>query len=582
MAQESVAPHGDLIPSGLVGTSSDMASSSAVRQIQYKKGQPPILGEAFGSRWNDNSIQWATLPGGGIIGFDLNKLTLADYRMMRDHYQVNASLSVLSFMMHQLQWKIECDNKTIRDFCQENLANVWTRLVRALSQAFWSGYSPNILQWENDLGSRRVVLTKIKDLVPEEASVRWKLVDGYAPPDMIPPKIRVYDGINTLGSNYPIPVDNTLWYPLLMENGDYYGRKLLRPAFTSWFFSIIVHLFSNRYFERCGEPVPIGRAPYDDELDVNGAKVPGRQVMMQVLQALRNRSAVVLPDQRSVMGTETKYDYDIQYLESQMRGADFERYLMRLDEEISLALFTPLLMLRTADVGSYNLGTQHTLVYMQMLNALAGDWKEYIDKYILAKMVGINFGPNAKPAKIKFRKLGDDRSDYVKTMLQQLLASGGVKPDFEELGSIAGLSLKEVEQITEPSAKPDPNADPNADPEADPNADPKAQDDSGKADSKGSKSDNAHQVILQMYARLEPQFRKSARDGSVDADFEPDLGYQRQLCDALRRQGVKDSNGVYSSIRAWLSSFAGMEFDSCDQALDVVKVGLESKIEELC
>jgi hypothetical protein len=569
-AQDSSVPRGELIPSGLVDKNGNMLASAS----SHKKGTPPVTGEAFGSRWNDNSVQWTSLPGGGVIGFDLNKLTLADFRIMRDHYQVNASLSVLSFMMHQLQWHVECDNKTIENFCNENMEQIWTRLVRGLSQAFWAGYSPNILQWENDIAGRRIRLTKIKDIVPEEARVNWKSVDGWAPPGSIPPKIKVYDGIRTLGSNWPVPPENTLWYPLLMENGDYYGKKLLRPAFTSWFFSIIMHLFSNRYFERFGEPVPVGRAPYDDELDINGEKIAGRQVMMQVLQALRNRSAVVLPDSRSVVGTETKYDYDIEYLESQMRGADFERYLMRLDEEISLALFTPLLMLRTADVGSYNLGTQHSLVYQQMLNALAGDWKEYIDHYILGTMVDVNFGANAKRAVMKFRKLGDDRMDLIKTMMQQLLATGGVMPDLEQLGQIAGMTLNEVQTVTAPPA--DPAADPAA---ADPNADPAA--DPAAGGGKG-KSANARAVVLQMLARIEPQVRKAFRNGRVYEDFAPAPGYERQLSDALKAAGATDPESAHGHITAWLSSFAGMEFGTESEVLELVKNGLDSKVDDLC
>jgi hypothetical protein len=52
-----------------------------------------------------------------------------------------------------------------------------------------------------------------------------------------------------------------------------------------------------------------------------------------------------------------------------MRGADFERYMTRLDEEMSIGLFTPILLLRTADVGSYNLGQGHMQIYLWMLNA---------------------------------------------------------------------------------------------------------------------------------------------------------------------------------------------------------------------
>lgn len=553
-AQESGAPNalsGDLIPSGIVDAKGNMMAS-AVQPAQHKKATGPKLGEAFGSRWNDSSVTWSQLPGGGVVGFDLNRLTLADFRLMRDHYQVNASLSVLSFMMHQLQWRIECDNKTIQAFCQDNMDQIWTRLVRAMSQAFWAGYSPNVLQWENDVAGRRTMLTKIKDLVPEESRVNWKSVEGWAPAGHAKPKIKVYDGIKIFGAGWPVPVDNTLWYPLLMDNGDMYGKKLFRPAFTSWFFSIIMHLFSNRYFERFGEPVPVARAPYEEELDVDGNKVSGREVMMNVLKALRSRSAVVLPDQRSVVGTETKYDYDIEYLESQMRGADFERYLMRLDEEISLALFTPLLMLRTADVGSYNLGQTHTQAYLQMLNALSGDWKEYIDHYILSKMVDFNFGPNAKRARITFRKLGDDRMDIIKAILQQLTANGGVMPDLEQLGEIAGLTLNEVEVVTE--APPAPGDTPPAD----------------------ASSDNARRVAEQMFQRLRPQILKAFRAGRVSEEFAPSPGYQRQFDEAL------GAPGTHAEVASWLGSFAGMEFETSTEVLDLVKRGLERKVDEVC
>lgn len=533
---------------------------------KFKKSTPPKLGEAFGDRWSSNGLDFRTLPGGGVLQFDLNRLSLADFRLMRDHYQINASLSVLSFMMHQLDWKIVSDDERVKKHCQDNMAEIWTRLVRALSQAFWAGYSPNVLQWENDLTGKKVMLTKVKDLVPESSLVNWKFVDGWAPPGGAKPKLPVYDGIKQIGAPYAIPTENTLWYPLLMENGDWYGRKLLRPAFTSWYFSILIHLFSNRYFERFGEPVPVGRAPYDEELDINGKKVAGTSVMMGILQNLRNRSAVVMPSQRTVTGTTAEYDYTIEYLESQMRGADFERYLMRLDEEMSLAMFTPLLMLRTADVGSYNLGTQHSQVYMQMLNAISGDWKQYIDAFVLDRMVDFNFGPNAKRAKIVFRKLGDDKFDLVKAILQALLTQNVVKPNMEELGNIAGLTLEEREILTEPTSTPPPAGD-------DSDGGQEEEEDNPDAEA-------ARRVVSDMYARVVPQIQRAFREGTFGNGFSPDLGHRRQLESALGGRGV----GVHGRMTAWLEDLvsSGVEsFANVEECLRVVKTGLSNTAEEV-
>lgn len=513
----------------------------------HKKAAPPKLGEAFAPQWQDQDRSYYNLPGGGIIQFDLSRLTLSDFRMMRDHYQINASLSVLTFMMHQLDWRIECDNEKIRKHCEENMRVVWTRLVRALSQSFWAGYSPSILQWENDIAGKTIQLTKIKDLVPEQCEIHWKTIEGWAPSGKPKPKIKVYDGIQQYGAGWPIPPENTLWYPLLMENQNWYGRKLLRPAFSSWFFSIIMHLFSNRYFERFGEPLPVGRAPYDDTMDINGKKVKGTEVMLGILSNLRSRGSVVLPNEKSGAPGHEQYDYGIEYLESQMRGADFERYLTRLDEEISLSLFTPLLMLRTADVGSYNLGTTHAQVYMQMLNAMAGDWAEYIDGYILNRMVDINFSPTSPRARIIFRKLGDDKSEMVKSMLQQMLASKSVKPDLAQLGDIAGLTLTEVKEVTE-SEPTDPPAE---DPEG---TDPDGE--TGREDTGSGESQNARSIATAMYRRIQAQITKANRDGTLGNGFVADLGFRRQFVDALVAEQAADrpaAEATYARIEGYVA-----------------------------
>jgi hypothetical protein len=442
--------------SGLV----DQYGRPLVSQQQFKKATPPATGEAFGS-WAGRDISYLSLPGGGTIGFNLNNLSLSDYRKMTEHYQIHSSLAVLSFLMHQSEWRIECSDKKVAAHCEENLREMWTPLSRALSASHWSGFAPNVLQWENDAQGRTTQLAKIKDLIPEEVVVNWKEVEGYAPPGHIKPKFKIYDGIKQIGQPYPIPVEATLWYPLLMENGDHYGKKLLKPAFTPWFFSLLVHLFANRYYERFGEPTPIGRAPMDDDVPLVNADgtttdMNSRDYMLKMLQNIRNRGVIVLPNDRNpadqnVTGTARAYDYEIEYLESQMRGADFERYMTRLDEEMSIGLFTPILLLRTADVGSYNLGQGHMQIYLWMLNALNGDRKWYIDNYLLPRMVDYNFSPNAPRAKIKFRKMGNENSTLIATLVQALVNGNRATVDLDQLGEVAGLDLREVRQLTKPT-----------------------------------------------------------------------------------------------------------------------------------
>lgn len=373
------------------------------RQISqsYKKAKPPKTGPVFGD-WAGRDMQYASLPGGGAMLFDLSLLTLSDFRQMRWHPQVNISLSILNFMFHQIEWQIspvdsnDSAGKKIAAACEENLRFIWSQLVGAINQAFWAGFGPTVIEWENNPKTGFIEMTRFKDLVPEECEVNWREVDGYAPPGRMKPKFRVYDGIIQGGGaqGWPIPTDNSFWYPLLMENGDYYGRKLLKPAFTPWYFSTLVHLFANRYYERFGEPTPIGRAPYDADVELaDGSVVTGRQAMEDIMDNLRSRGVVTLPSDRDPATKE--FDYSLEYLESQMRGVDFDRYLGRLDEEISMGMFTPILLFRSGDVGSNSLGVQHTQCVHPDTPVLCADlvWRKAGDLEVGQEIVAFDESP---------------------------------------------------------------------------------------------------------------------------------------------------------------------------------------------
>jgi hypothetical protein len=420
----------------------------------FKKAAPPATGPSFDNTWLD---QYQPFAGSPAIMFDVSKLTLTDYSEMRTHPQVHASLSMITFMLHQCDWYVECEDQKIADLVEQNLRLIWTQLVRGLSTAYWAGYSPMVLEWDNANNDANIFISKVKDLPPGQAAVNWKEVPStYRPPGVsnhIVPKVKVFDGIKKTGLSYPIPPEQSFWYPVLREHGNYYGRKLLQPAFVPWYFSLLVHLFSNRYFERFGEPTPIGRAPFQEEFQFkneNGEDVEmtGKQVVENAMQRLRSSGSVVLPSDRDpTASVRSEYMYDIEYLESQMRGADFERYLSRLDEEISLAIFTPMLLMRSGDRGSLNLGVQHTQTWMHALNALASDIKEYIDPYICERIKGYNFSPKAPPVQWKIRPFGRDNVETIRAMITTLLRTGAASVDLDDLGMALGMRLSEVREV---------------------------------------------------------------------------------------------------------------------------------------
>ncbi|URG17378.1 portal protein [Rhodococcus phage Mbo2] len=576
---------------------------SSAMFAKKEKISKPLLGE-LGNPWSGIERPNTKWFQQNTLQFDTSRLTIEDYRMMTDHYQVNSSLTLLSFMLHQMEWKVECDNVKIAKHCEDNLGQIWTRVVRALSQAFIFGYSPNALRWENDPGSGRLIISKVLDFRPEDCRVHWKEVEGVVKRDTIggshKRKVKIFDGIDQLG-HPTIPVSNSLWYPLLMRNGDYYGKKLLNAAFQPWFFSNVLHLYANRYYERFGEPVIVSRAPFEEEKDVgNGQKLPGNLLMAGLATMVRNGSTVVLPNDRAQNGLDGvgNFEYTMEYLESQMRGADFERMLTRYDQEISLALFTPLLMMNAADGGSFNLGVVHTQMYLAMIRAIADDWKEYIDRYLLRPMAQQNFGPNAKLPQIKFQKLGKVPEETGRALLQQLLTSGNdghaVNVNLEEASQALGLTLEQGEELNLNVA--DPNAiDPTA---ADPAkkdavvrpAEPKRKDTrvgrperegTGKGTQKKGASVNSSAVAASIATRLSGQFLKSYRDGVQPSDFQADIGYHRQLSDlfASRSDAVNFTDDAEGWVNAYYEIFHASDNPLESEMRDVLTRGLVAQIE---
>lgn len=533
----------------LVDKNGNAISSSDYAKPKVKSKKSPKIGELITSFGEDaKGMPLLTATARNNLQWDTSRLVLSDYRLMRDHYQVNSSLSLLTFMLHQSQFTVECKNKKVADHCEMNLRRVWTRLVRALSQAFWAGYSPNALQWENDEHEGKVMLTKIKDLRPEQCSPRWKKVGGIGkvandPDEIIDNagnrisnngKAKIFDGIKQIGYE-SIPVENSFWYSLIQENGNMYGKKLLNAAFQPWFFSLLIHMYSNRYFERFGEPVIIARAPYDDVVDVEGmGNIRGNDLMRRFTHMVRNGAAPVLPNslQQTGISNGDKYEYDMEYLESQMRGADFERYLERLDQEISLALFTPVLMTSTGSGGgSFNLGLTHANSYYHQLNAILGDWKEYIDNYILQPMARYNFGDKVDRVEIKFRRLGGTDPETLRMVFSTLVSQNKVMPDLVEMGQELGLTLEEIEQVVEPPEPVDPNAD-SLDPD---NPDSNTQDPNNKQPQKDTRqgrpersprpkgTDKKGKVSSGLAKRLEEQF--------ISGKDIPDAGFKARYCD---------------------------------------------------
>lgn len=407
----------------------------------FKTNYDPSLAKGTDYPTDYRNLMWF-LPTGQVLYKNLDDLTIGDYYYMKDDYQISACLNSITLTLKGIDWSIECKDKKIKDFVTENLKEIWSETIDGLSQAFWAGYSPMVKIFKIEGKGEFKGLYKIKqvkDLPPANCEV---LLDD---------QTGEFQGFKY--NDKEVESQYAFWYAFKMQHGNYYGTHLLKSAYVPYFFSQIIHMFANRYFERFGEPIVIGRYPSEEKSisPISGLVEESSATMNTIVSRIRNHSSLVLSSNKLKDDdgkiSET-YEWDVQYLESQMRGADFERYLARLDAEKSKAIFVPQpeLLLSAGKVGSTNLGIEQKETFLMFLNSVAQDAKKFIQKYIVDKMVEYNFGIGAK-ADLTFESLGKLSESTLRAIITSEIKAGNSRVDVEDLADKLGIKLFEVGEL---------------------------------------------------------------------------------------------------------------------------------------
>lgn len=386
-----------------------------------------------------------------------DNIPLSTYREMRLNPQISAALAVITFSIQRTDWYIESKDPKVKEMCEYALRLIWNRLIRSISKSFSFGFSPNVKVFSLDEKTGWVVISKIKDLKPELCKVK---VDKFGNYDGF-----YYSAQGSFSSTIPsfeslIAPEYTFWYTDNMEDGNLYGESRLKHIYTSWYTSNKVHLFANRYYERFGDPLLLGRAPTGAKVkDSDGKTRDAQQVMVETLKELRNNSVAVLPAAKDESGN---YLYDAKYIESQMRGQDFETYLRRLDMEMLRGLFVPGLIYGGESGGSFALGEEQKNTFLANVEGILANIKDYIDLYILPILVQMNMGDNAAEARWNYQPLDKLTETLLTQIVVEMIKTGKVTPEVEDISKRLGIQLKEVPKEDQPNQNPIvPGQDPN-------------------------------------------------------------------------------------------------------------------------
>lgn len=400
-----------------------------------KKELKVKVGKTLGIIGGDHYFTPYTLPDGTVYATDT--ISIATYRKMREDYQISACLNVLAFTIQKMDWYLIGEDEKVKDFCEKSIKKIWNQLVKVMVKSFWAGYSPATKVFEYDENLKGINYKEIRDLAPESCRVKIDKNGGFDGFKQFPGQSNQQD------INYKY----AFWFTNQMENGDLYGKSMLKAAYKPWYYSEIIHLFANRYYERFGEPAVVGRAPIADIVkDSNGNAVDAINSIKSAGEGLKSHSVLGIPSDRDENGN---FLFDISYLESQMRGVDFDTYLKRLDMEKSRAVFVPDLLLGTGRVGSYELGKEHKATFITGLMGLFDDFGNSIEKYILPQLVEYNFGSSVQIPEFSYLPLTKTSEDSLVYIMQAYLNGNPGTLDALKLATKLGVPMKDAKEVLE-------------------------------------------------------------------------------------------------------------------------------------
>jgi len=370
------------------------------------------------------------------IKYNASLISLETYRKMSKHYQVKAAIKTIGYSLQQIDWFIQADNETVRNVSTIAIDKIWNRLIRAISKSFIYGFSPciKVFTVEKINGKDYVIYKRIKDMKPSDCTVKvdkWGNYNGF------------YYKKGQPISEATVASEYSFWYTNDMEDGNLYGQSLLEGVYKPWWYSEKLYQFANRYYERFGEPLSIGRYPTGGKTkNSSGALKGADEVMKMLVEGIKNHSSVTLPSDKD--DKSDKYLYDLSYLESQMRGFDFENYFKRLDMAIFRGILIPNLMFGGDTGGSYALGSAQMASFYTKLMGIMDNVVDYVNLYVLPQIIEYNFEKNRK-AKFTYQPLSADAKKNIQEMIMQLIKGGKISPDLGQLEERSGFKLEESE-----------------------------------------------------------------------------------------------------------------------------------------
>jgi len=352
------------------------------------------------------------------------EVPLSAFRRMRTDPQVQAGLSVIKLPILAQTFSIEGPGGATdaTDTIEKAISGAYNKILQRALLAVEFGFSAQEIVWSESDGL--FTISGSYDFDPVNVKLN---IDEFG-------DVHSY----TIPGGIEIPKDKAFIFTHRKEFGNPYGTSRLLSCYDVWRTKELIWLFTNRYYERKGNPPTIVKypsSPNQKETDRNANDA------IEMGRGLLENAVVALPSTRDEFGKEI---WELGYLTDDARAGMFLDYLKYLDRMILRAMFIPdRVMTQEDSSGSYALARAHLDLFLVSEDGLISDIEEEINNQIVRRILDYNFGKDIPGFRLRISRLSRMDRELMASIFMEMVRSGDARLPAETLAKELGLPATE-------------------------------------------------------------------------------------------------------------------------------------------
>ena len=350
---------------------------------------------------------------------------------------IGSILFTVEQLVRQVEWTVESDDDTVRDFLDDNLqglATSWGDFVSAsLSQLVYGWAMFEIVYRPQD---GKVMWDKF-GFRTQSSLHEWKLTETG--------DLEAFVQTTKTGATVAIPADKLVHFRTTTGEGKPEGQSWLRRAYRSWFMKKRVEDITAIGIERDLNGVPKGSLPADALLEGEGNEA--YDTMKELVTGLKvdELAGIMVPS--DVDPDTGKPYYDIQLLSTSGRPKTDALAFIRVQAmDIASVMLAQFIGLGRDAVGSRALAEPQQEMFQTALGALLDGMEEQFHRQATKRLLELN---GMESGRIVHGELRDLDLDGISKFVLNIAQAGGefFPPDgsgMDEFRQMAGLQPQDI------------------------------------------------------------------------------------------------------------------------------------------